>query len=70
MKNSKNMGKLSFKLIKLVRTGTETNARSRTDTMTHQKCIFWELFYFLIIYILNHNSLYSRRFHLVSICSL
>ena len=44
------MGQLSFNLILLVRTGTETNARSRTGTMTYQKCIFWELFYFLIIY--------------------
>ena len=50
MENSINMGKLSFKLILLVRTGTETNTRSRTGTMTYQKCIFWELFYFLIIY--------------------
>ena len=50
MENSKNMGQLSFKLILLVRTGTETNARSRTGTMTYQECIFWELFYFLINY--------------------
>ena len=50
MENSKNMDQLSFKLILLVRTGTETNARSRTGTMTYQKCIFLELFYFLIIY--------------------
>ena len=50
MENSKNMGQLSLKLILLVRTGTETNARSRTGTMTYQKCIFWDLFYFLMIY--------------------
>ena len=37
MESSKNMGQLSFKLILLVRTGTETNARSRTGTMTYQK---------------------------------
>ena len=50
MENSINMGKLSFKSILLVKTGTETNTRSRTGTMTYQKCIFWELFYFLIVY--------------------
>ena len=42
MGNSNNMGQLSFKLILLVRTGTETNARSRTGTMTYQKCIFFD----------------------------
>ena len=46
MENSMNMGKLSFKLILLVKTGTETNARSRTGTMTHQKCIFGNYFIF------------------------
>ena len=46
MENSISMGKLSFKLILLVRTGTETNARSRAGTMTYQKCILGTILFF------------------------
>ena len=46
MENSINMGKLSFKLILLVKTGTETNARSGTGTMTYQKCTLGNYFIF------------------------
>ena len=46
MENSKNMGQLSFKLILLVRTGTEPNARSRTGIMTHKNIYFGNYFIF------------------------
>ena len=56
------MGKLSSMLILLVKTGTETNAKSRTGTMTHQKCIFGELLYFWIIY--SFLIIMSYGFHM------
>ena len=40
MENSINMGKFNFKLILFMKTETETNARSRTGTMTYRKFIF------------------------------
>ena len=46
MENSIKKCKLSFKLILLVKTGTETNARSRIGTMTYQKCLLGTILFF------------------------
>ena len=64
MVNSEKMGKLTYKLILIVKIGTETNIESRIGTMTWQNVYFGNFFVFSEFIVFIHKLL-CRKFHLV-----